>query len=294
MKKNKISKILAITLTATMTLAFYGCASNVSKEVETNTNIESEESVNTKTEISIDAETESRLYVEEESIIDNETEESIEIETESSLDIEEETTIDNETETIISNETETIVNSETESDINNETETGITTETQTASAEVSEIEANMIAIATNAFKAMKERNTEDTLKYTNLKEMYCWSNNLVLDDAELYKKIDALMSDPDTILGIVDMYGRMENVKCYNPQLLSEDKIKEYNDYIKSDRFNGYEMVKNSGYNIESAYSVQIEGEKYPVIIMYANGEWKLDLIIDIMYDIDKMVYGAE
>lgn len=261
MRKKRMNKLLASTLTLSIVSAFSGCTSDVNKEEEHIDSAVAESNAEIKSETSSKEETDVENYTENESV-------------ELATDI-----IENETvEEIVTGETETKVeeNKEETAVVENETN----------------VDNNSIIIAESAFKAMKERNTEDTLKYTNYKEMYCWTNGLALDDEDVYDKIDRLMSEPNSNLGVLDEYGRMENVKFYNPQLLSEDEIQGYNDFICSEKFPNSEAVISSGYKIEGAYRLSIENYEYPVIVVCVNGEWKLDIYIDIMYDLYKMMYA--
>lgn len=280
--KKKMNKLLASTLTLSIVSAFSGCTSDVNKEDE------HVDSAITESNAELNTESKSEAISKEETVIEKNTD--TEENTENTENIENTTVVDADVvEETVTVETETLETETLEAEII-ETEA---VEVEEAAAVETGITAdsNIITIAENGFKAMKERNTADTLKYTNLKEMYCWANNLVLDDEELYNKIDILMSTQSTSLGIVDQYGAIEKVKICDSQLLSENEIQSYNEFINSDKFPGAELVKNSGYKIEGAYRLSIEDYEYPVLVICADGEWKLDIYIDIMYDMYKMIY---
>lgn len=308
MKKKKMNKLLASTLTLSIVSAFSGCASdaNNSDECDSVTELNAE----IKSEINSTEKTDVEKYTEnkENTIVGKQTDirENMTVETET--DIEEIANV--ETETAI----EEITNVEKETSIEDTAATEGKNDIENSFVEIkadnNEIAVDkmknvnkdiavtkkqpsennkIITIAENGFKAIRERNTADTLKYTNLKEMYSWANDFDWEDEELYNKIDKLKSNPNTIWEVIDKYGRMENVKFYNLQFLNEDEIQSLNKFINSDKFPGSESVINNGYRIESAYRLQVEDYKYPIMVIYAKGEWKLDIYIDIMYDMYKM-----
>lgn len=159
-----------------------------------------------------------------------------------------------------------------------------------------------IAIAEEGFKAMREKDAERMVKYINMEVFYYIANGEYIDGEKLVAELAAVMSESESDegyndLGIVGNYSTLENVEFYDAQLFSTDELGELNEFISNDDTILWGEAESLEYNIESAYKLKLnydgieeesieEGNEPYVLVVCANGEWKLDICISVMKDV--------
>ena len=147
-----------------------------------------------------------------------------------------------------------------------------------------------IAIAEEGMKAIKEKNAERMVQYTDIEVVY-YMQNKNLQGKELVDEVASIMSDSSSNLGIVENYQNWENVEFYDAQLLSADEIKELNAFTMDGDMAMLKDAEGIDYNIENAYKLKVnydgmeEGMVSYMLIISVNGEWKLDIYIAPMKD---------
>lgn len=169
-------------------------------------------------------------------------------------------------------------------------------ESQASSTEFSEEDA--LAIAEGGFQAMKEKNSANMVKYINMDIFYYVANKEYLDEEELINAIDSVIkesSDSYNSLGIIGIFGAYENVEFYDIQPFPDEELNNLNEFVINEKLLG--EADSFDYNIENAYKLKIsydgieeesfeEGDEPYVLVVYANGEWKLDVFVSIMKEL--------
>lgn len=154
----------------------------------------------------------------------------------------------------------------------------------------------VIAIAEEGFKAIKDKNPEEMIKYTNVELLYYARRTEKADDEKLVEEITDIVSEADedyNSLGVVGHYAAMENIELYAPQLISTEEIDELNAMVLGSDFAILRDNQAYQYKVEKAYKLQMsyDGmEEDYVLVVYANGEWELDLCIAFMRDTYSMI----
>ena len=116
------------------------------------------------------------------------------------------------------------------------------------------------------------------------------------DDEKLVEEITDIVSEADedyNSLGVVGHYAAMENIELYAPQLISTEEIDELNAMVLGSDFAILRDNQAYQYKVEKAYKLQMsyDGmEEDYVLVVYANGEWELDLCIAFMRDTYSMI----
>lgn len=173
---------------------------------------------------------------------------------------------------------------------------GNSSDTQASSTEFSEDDA--LAIAEGGFKAMKEKDSANMVKYINMDIFYYSANKKYLDEEELINAIDSVIkesSDTYNSLGIIGIFGALENVEFYDVQPFPAEEINKLNEFVINEELLG--EADSFNYNIENAYKLKVsydgveeegfeEGNEPYVLVVYANGEWKLDICVSIMKEL--------
>ncbi len=170
-------------------------------------------------------------------------------------------------------------------------------EVQPATAELSDEE--VIAIAEDGFRAIKELNPEEMIKRTNMELLYYMGNPEKADDEELLEVITTMVNNKTedyNSLGIVGTYYAMENVEFYDVERISEEELIELNNAVSGGEMPMFKENQDYQYIIEDAYELQMnydvmeEGKNSYMLIVYANGQWKLDVIVAVWRDVYQMV----
>ena len=154
----------------------------------------------------------------------------------------------------------------------------------------------VIAIAEEGFKAIKDKNPEEMIKYTNVELLYYARRTEKADDEKLVEEITDIVSEADedyNSLGVVGHYAAMENIELYAPQLISTEEIDELNAMVLGSDFAILRDNQAYQYKVEKAYKLQMsyDGmEEDYVLVVYANGQWELDVCIAFMKDTYRMI----
>ena len=157
----------------------------------------------------------------------------------------------------------------------------------------------VIAIAEEGFKAIKDKNPEEMIKYTNVELLYYARRTEKADDEKLVEEITDIVSEADedyNSLGVVGHYATMENIELYDPKLISTEEIEELNAMVFGSDFSILREIQDYQYKAEKAYKLQMsydgmeEEQKDYVLVVYANGQWELDVCIAFMKDTYRMI----
>lgn len=170
-------------------------------------------------------------------------------------------------------------------------------EVQSSSEELSVEE--VITIAEDGFRAIKEMNPEEMIKYTDIELVYYMGRAEKVDDEKMLEEITDVVSEADedyNSLGIVGHYAAMENIELYDPKLISTEEIEELNAMVFGSDFAILREIQDYQYKVEKAYKLQMsydgmeEEQKDYVLVVYANGQWELDVCIAFMKDTYRMI----
>jgi hypothetical protein len=115
----------------------------------------------------------------------------------------------------------------------------------------------------------------------------------MLDDiTELVNEMDENYNS----LGAVGQYFFMDNIALYNAEPVLEEEIAELNTLMLEDPMSMFEGLENYPYNVEKAYKVQMrydfvkENKETYMYVVYANGQWELDVYISAAKDLYQMI----
>lgn len=171
-------------------------------------------------------------------------------------------------------------------------------ETETTdSAELSAEEA--VEIAEDGFKAIKDMNPEEMIKYTNIELLYYMGHSEKIDDAKMLEEITAVVDKTDegyNSLGIVGHYAALENVELYDAEPVAIEEIDELNAMLLESDSPMFEGIRMYQYNVEKAYKLQMnydvmgERQESYMLVVYANDQWELDVCLAVMKDMYSMI----
>lgn len=170
-------------------------------------------------------------------------------------------------------------------------------EVQTVSLEPSDEE--VIVIAEDGFQAIKELNPKEMIKRTDIELLYYMGQTEKADDETILEAITTLVNEKTedyNSLGAVGNYVAMENVEFNDVQPISEEELVELNDVVSDGDMAMLKEIQNYQYRIEEAYKVQMsydgmdEGQESYMLVVCANGQWKLDVCIATMWDMYRMM----
>lgn len=156
-----------------------------------------------------------------------------------------------------------------------------------------------IAIAEEGFQAIKALNPEEMIKYTNMELLYYTGNPEQADDEALLEVVTTMVNNKTedyNSLGIVGTYYAMENVEFYDVERVSEEELIELNNAVFGGEMPMFKENQDYQYIIEDAYELQMsydgmeEGKDSYMLIVYANDQWKLDVIVAVWRDVYQMV----
>ncbi len=162
-----------------------------------------------------------------------------------------------------------------------------------------EIESEAIAIAETGFRAIKEMNPEEMIKYTNIELLYYMGHGENADDEKMLEEVTALVNEMDedyNSLGIVGHYAAIENIELYDAKPVSTEEIEELNAMLSDGDLAMLGGIQDYKYNIENAYKISMnydgieESQESYVLVVYANGQWELDVCLAAMRDTYRMI----
>ena len=142
-------------------------------------------------------------------------------------------------------------------------------------------------------------NPEEMIKYTDIELVYYMGRAEKVDDEKMLEEITDVVSEADedyNSLGIVGHYAAMENIELYDPKLISTEEIEELNAMVFGSDFSILREIQDYQYKVEKAYKLQMsydgmeEEQKDYVLVVYANGQWELDVCIAFMKDTYRMI----
>ena len=207
--------------------------------------------------------------------------------------------VDAETEAIKEN-TSDFVEMEDESAIENEKEIGKEVESMEFQPSLEELsEEEVIAIAEDGFRAIKEMSPEEMIKYTNIELLYYMGHAEKADDEKMIDEITDLVSEMEegyNSLGIVGHYAAIENIELYDAKPISIEEIDELNAMLLNSDFAMLGGIQDYQYNIENAYKLQMsydgmeENQESYMLVVCANGQWELDVCLAVMRDTYRMI----
>ena len=157
-------------------------------------------------------------------------------------------------------------------------------------------------IARKAYEALVSNDYAAAVRYTNLDLFYYLANGEWGTEDVMVAELEAAKEEGmDTT--IVD-FSVMENLQFTNVETLSDEELKEYNDFIPKmieEQMENVTELDSSDYTLEGAYKVYFTYDgldedmtEYEVteqphfLVVNARGEWKADLCLATM----KQLYG--
>lgn len=158
---------------------------------------------------------------------------------------------------------------------------------------------DIIAIAEEGFRVIKELDPEGMIEWTNIELLYYTGGGEKAKEEEMLDFITELVNKMDehyNSMGIVGQYSRMENIELYDAELISEEELDEINTLMADDPMSMFEGLERYPYNIEKAYKVQMrydfvkENKETYMYVVYANGQWELDVYISAVKDLYQMI----
>lgn len=200
------------------------------------------------------------------------------------------------TTTVSEAETTTTVISETTA--STEAATTVTSETTTTYTAYSEKEQMVIDVARNGYIAMTEKNYENALEYINFSAGYFLTNGEWVSDERVIEQLTEATGDDDN--NMFTWFAAMEDMEFLGAQQLTAAELQEYNDFILY-----MAAAEDVDYSFTDAYKVFID---YPamsqsekeligtekavhLLVVEADGEWKLDLFVSTFKEIMDSVY---
>lgn len=183
---------------------------------------------------------------------------------------------------------------------NGDGKTVLETEDSMSDFEKVELSAeDVIAIAEEGLSAIKELNPEEMIKCTNIELLYYTGRGEEANEENMLDDITELVNEMDenyNSLGAVGQYFFMDNIALYNAEPVLEEEIAELNTLMLEDPMSMFEGLENYPYNVEKAYKVQMrydrleENKESYVLVVYANGQWELDVYLAIVRDVYQML----
>ena len=152
-----------------------------------------------------------------------------------------------------------------------------------------------IVIAEEGFRVIKQLNPEGMIKSTNIELLYYSGGGEEAKEEDMLDFITELVNKMDenyNSMGIVGQYSRMENVELYDAELVSEEELDEINTLMIEDPMSMFEGLEYYPYSVEKAYKVQMrydfveENKETYMYVVYANGQWELDVYISAVRDV--------
>lgn len=185
------------------------------------------------------------------------------------------------------------------SDADNETVLDTEKDTESVLEETEISSEDVIAIAEEGLSAIKELNPEEMIKCTNIELLYYTGRGEEANEENMLDDITELVNEMDenyNSLGAVGQYFFMDNIALYNAEPVLEEEIAELNTLMLEDPMSMFEGLENYPYNVEKAYKVQMryhrleENKESYVLVVYANGQWELDVYLAIVRDVYQML----
>ena len=137
------------------------------------------------------------------------------------------------------------------------------------------------------------------IEWTNIELLYYTGGGEKAKEEEMLDFITELvnkMEENYNSMGIVSQYSRMENIELYDAELISEEELDEINTLMTDDPMSMCEGLERYPYSVEKAYKVQMrydfvkENKESYMYVVYANGQWELDVYISVVKDLYQMI----
>lgn len=178
-----------------------------------------------------------------------------------------------------------------------ETTTSVS-ETEVASPEYSETEQMVIDVARSGYTAMVEKNYENALEYINFSEGYFLTNGEWVSDERVKEQLVEATGEDDNNMFV--WFAAMEDMEFLGAQQLTPEELQEYNDFIPemADSDDGSYRFTDA-YKVFIDYPTMSQSEKELIgtekavhlLVVEADGKWKLDLFVSPFKEIMNSVY---